>query len=320
MKRWKHLWQSRRGFAEHFVLDLQQARGSVQEGDYNLRWNNQLVQALVELEAIDAFVVLADNARILNSEVGGDQHSWFSADLRRMDLEDPSWWESNWKPWRSTEISRASGSLDALRAVINSDIRVCAAIAEEYRPSNGVIRLFGDAAQWVAPETVCGRCPRCRTEDEEPSSEASPEPNQRWFPEGIDVGRLERFIRNVGTDHGLAVITADDVHRVASELASRLLGVGVRHFAGCDPPQTNAVFFHDLQPISPRELTPLPSFVVIERGDLTYSPWLSRFERQLNRILPELALDVLLISEDVVIPKGMRTRSFHAALADLSNG
>jgi hypothetical protein len=320
MKRWMHLWKDKRSLREHFVMDLEQARGRVREGSYNLRWNNQLAQALVELGAIEPFVVLADDARALNEEVGGNQHTWFSADLLRMDLEDPSWWETYWKPWRSAEMSRATASLDNLRAVINGDKRVCAAITEEYRPSNGVIRLFGEAAQWVAPETVCGRCPRCRSEDEEPLPEELPSPSQRWVPEPVPVEPLQRFIKNVGTDDGLAVITAADPKSAANELAIRLLEAGVRHFAGCDPPQTTKAIFYDPKAISPNELTPLPSLVVIQQGDLTYSPWRSRLERQANRPLPEYALDVLLISDQVAIPKGIKTRTIHAALADLSNG
>ena len=322
MKRWRDLWKGRRQLQNYFILDLQQARGGIQEGDYNLRWNNQLVQAMVELGAIEPIALLADDVRALNDELGGSAHThtWFAGDLQRMDLDDPAWWEKYWKPWRSEEMSRSNASLDNLRAVISGDVRVCSAITEEYRPSNNVIRLFGEAAQWVAPETICGRCPRCRSENEEARPEGLPSPNQYWIPEPIDVEQLQRFIRTVGTDDGLAVITSADVQTSANELASRLLKVGVRHFSGCDQPQTAQTIFWDPETISPDGLSPLPSLVVIECGDLRYSRWLSRLEREANRPISEYALDVLLISDDVEIPKGMKTKTIHAALAELSNG
>jgi len=320
MKRWKDLWQGRRNVEDHFVMDLRQARGSVQEGDYNLRWNNQLVQALVELKAIESVAVLAEDARALNESAGGTEHTWFAGKLLRMDLDDPAWWQTYWKPWRSNEMSRSSASLDNLRAVINSNVRVCSAITEEYRPSSRIIRLFGEAAQWVAPETVCGRCPRCRAEHEEWLPEELPSPTQCWIPGPISVDRLDQFIRNVGTDEGLAVLTATDAVAASKLLIPMLLEVGVRHFAGCEKPDSAKPVIWDPEIIGPNQLSPLPSLVVFQKGNLTYSPWFSRLQRRANRPLAEYALDVLIISDDVEVSKSLKTKTFHAAIAELSNG
>jgi ATP-dependent DNA helicase RecQ len=315
--RWKDLWRQRRERYGHQVLDLDQSRIKVEEGSYNLRWNNQLVQALCELHALETFPVMADDARVLEEEMGEKYRTWFSADLLRQDLDEMAWWHENWTPWRARELARTHGAIDRLRAVVNGDIRVCAAISEEYRASSDVIAEYAQSATWLAPEAVCGRCPRCRSEGEPPFIEVPPRPPQRWIPDDVDATRLRRFIEDCGVEDGLAVIVAPDLAVAKNQLVIPLLEAGVRHFAGCNAPVAKTTVFHDPSPIEPPDLSPLPAAVFFEDGDLRFSSWFNRTQRQSNRLKTEYSLDVLLVSEAVQLPRGIVTRNPHVALSHL---
>ena len=78
--RWADLWQRGTPVARGRALDLLNARGRTSEGSYNLRWNNQLVQGLVELQAISSWPVLVEQARELSGD-DGKPHVWFGAEL-----------------------------------------------------------------------------------------------------------------------------------------------------------------------------------------------------------------------------------------------
>jgi hypothetical protein len=313
-KYWKSLWNDRRPFGTHNVVDLSRAPGHAAEGSYTRRWNNQLVQGMVELNAIEPAAVLADDADRLSN--GDDrEHTWFAFDVSTNFPYSDGWWETVWSPWQGREMQRSRASLDRMSSIVLGAESVCSAIAEEYRPSRSVLDAFGPTAALMEPSGACGRCPGCRKASLERFAEPLPDPPQRWVPYPHDTSRLASFIASVGTDNGLAVIVAADPQALAETAAPTLLERGIRHFAGCKAPATQQVVFEDAESIRPNDLTPLPSMVVIQSGSLISLGWLNLSARKANRPMPELALDVLLISDDVTIPKGLRTRTGPAALA-----
>ena len=206
-RRWADLWQRGTLVPRGRTLDLLNARGRTSEGSYNLLWNNQLVQGLVELRAVSTWPVLADQARQLS---GGDgkPHVWFGAELRRPDLDQEDWWLQHWAPWQRAEMASNERSEAKMRNVINGSAQVCQEIADEYRPTPSVIRNFGEAAMYMEPAAFCGRCPECRAEHIEPRPEEPHHPPQRWRPLEHDVSRLAGFIAGIGSGDGLAVIVS----------------------------------------------------------------------------------------------------------------
>jgi ATP-dependent DNA helicase RecQ len=314
-KRWADLWQRGTPAARGRALDLPSARGRIGEGSYNLLWNNQLVQGLVELQAVSAWPVLVEQARELAGD-DGKPHVWFGAELRRPDLDRADWWQQRWAPWQRAEMATNKRSAAKMRKIIDGDARVCEEIADEYRPTPSVISMFGEAAMYMEPAAFCGRCPRCRAEGIERRPEEPHHPPQRWRPIEHDVSRLAEFITDVGSGDGLAVIVSPRPEALMARLGQRLFDIGVRHFAGCDvPPGAVDPLFHDAQFIPVTELTPWPAVVVLEDGDLTGSPWLNRTERAANRPLAAMALDILVVADHVTRPRYLITRTGHAAAA-----
>lgn len=314
-RRWADLWQRGTPVTHGRALDLASARGRTSEGSYNLRWNNQLVQGLVELQAISAWPVLADQARELSGD-DGKPHVWFGAELRRPDLDQADWWQQRWAPWQRTEMASNECSEAKMRNVIDGSAWVCQGIADEYRAAPSVISSFGDAAMYMEPAAFCGRCPQCRAAHIEPSPEEPHHPPQRWHPLQHGVTRLAQFIADIGSGDGLAVIISPRPGEMMARLGQRLFDIGVRHFAGCDvPPAATDPVFHDAQSIAATELTPWPAVVVMDEGDLTGSTWLNRTARAANRPLAAMALDILVVADHVTLPRHLITRTGHAAAA-----
>ena len=313
--RWADLWQRGTPVAGGRALDLLNARGRTSEGTYNLRWNNQLVQGLVELQAISSWPVFVEQAR----EFSGDDekpHVWFGAELQRPDLDLPDWWQQRWGPWQRDEMATNKRSEGKMRNVIDGSARVCEEIADEYRPTPSVIGTFGYAAIYMEPSAFCGRCPQCRAECIEARPEESHHPPQRWRPLKHDVSRLAEFIADVGSGDGLAVIVSSRPRALMARLGQRLFDIGVRHFVGCDvPPGAVDPVFHDAQFIATTDLTPLPAAAVLEEGDMTGSTWLNRTARAANRPLAAMTLDILVVADHVSLPRHLITRTGYAAAA-----
>ena len=241
-KRWEDLWQRGTPTRRLQALDLINARGHVIEGSYNLRWNNQLVQGLVELQAISAWPVLVEQARGLSGE-DEKPHVWFGAGLLRPDLDQNNWWQQHWARWQAAEMATTDRALAKMRGIIDGGARVCEEIAGEYRPTQSVISAFGRVATYMEPAAFCGRCPKCRTEAVEHMAEEPHHPPQRWPPVAHDVTRLAEFIRSVGSGEGLAVIASPSPRSLMARLGDQLFHVGVRHFAGCDVPSGAAMIW-----------------------------------------------------------------------------
>ena len=313
--RWTELWQ--RGILAEGgrALDLANARGRTSEGSYNLRWNNQLVQGLVELQAISAWPVLVDQARGLSAD-DAKPHVWFGAELRRPDLDQADWWQEHWAPWQRAEMATNKHSEDKMHHVIAGSARVCEEIADEYRPTQSIINRFGEAAIYMEPAAFCGRCPQCRAESVEPRPEDPHHPPQRWHPLEHDVSRLAEFIADIGSGDGLAVIVSPRPRALMSRLGQRLFDIGVRQFAGCDvPPRVTDPLFHDAEFIATTDLTPWPAVTVLEEGNLTGSAWLNRTARAANRPLAAMALDIVAVADRVTLPRHLITRTGYVAAA-----
>ncbi|ONI83415.1 hypothetical protein ALI22I_33415 [Saccharothrix sp. ALI-22-I] len=299
--RWNDLWGHRRTHSGKTFVDLEGSRG-VARGSYNRRWNAQVVQALVELDACTR--VQSDFEERAELAASVDEPSdWVAVELRRGDLRAATFWTETWQKWQATEMMRSRQSLDAAKAVASLSIRACEGIARYYKASDRVFGLFGRAAEGTAPTAPCGRCPGCRRDGTAPSEDSSPGLPQSWPLARDATADLARLAAASGAHDGLILLTTDDHERVASTLALALIRRGVRHIAGSldvDLPADRWVF-RDAEPVGPSELTPCSSFVIHPAGYRVPGTWLVPSARAAQRQQIEQMYDVLLVEHGTSI-------------------
>lgn len=294
--RWIDLWQHRKTREDRSFVDLEGARGAVQEGSYNRRWNAQLVQGLVELGAIERRYVDAEDIAELSAD-DGRLHDWAALELVRPDLGQRDFWDVYWAPWQQAEGRSSVIALDAMTRIANREAACCGAVAAAYRPTAKVLETFPDAARGMEPTAPCGRCPGCRASRVPPVIDPPPRPAQRWPVVRLETPKLERLAVAAGAPDGLVLLTADDVVMAAGLLCAPLVRAGVKHAAGLAvdalPPGLD---FLDTGIIGPGSLTPFPVFVAHPPGADPTHQWLSRKFRLAHR--PSgVTYDVLLMSK-----------------------
>jgi superfamily II DNA helicase RecQ len=299
-KRWTDLWDHRKTYRNKEFVDLEASRGSVAQGSYNRRWNAQLIQGLVELEALRRNQVDVEDLSELADEAG-QRRDWTSIELQRGDLGSDAFWSSCWLPWQQQEVTRSRRALDAMITLSSDTGYACRAIAQSYQPDQAVYDLFGLAADGVEPLVPCGRCPGCRQDKVRPPDDPPPRPTQVWPLVDGHTTRLEDLADAAAAQDRLVLLVAEHPQEVAPLLAPALARRGVRHFAG---PVGEAIrghlnwLFVDALPVAPTGLTPCSSFVVYPAGSRIPPAWLSPRARMVPRQQASPAFDVLLVSRD----------------------
>lgn len=304
-KRWQDLWNNRETVDGRCLVDLHGARGVVVEGDYNWRWNAQLVQGLSEFAAVERRTVERDAvAELRASKTEGASQDWVDVDPRT-DLERSAFWAKVWDPWRLKEASLSDEAFRSMVSAARDEIPFCEAVADAYRPDDAVAERFGPAVALMEPLAPCGRCPACRLKDISPGEDPAPFPPQRWPVDLPRPSRLRRFAGATGNPDGLVILVADDVAVAAERLCPLLIRAGVRHVSGMTEvaPERLPWLYVDRHPITPAELTPVPSFVAFPRGHAVGSVWTHLAPRRANRTDPEQVIDVLLIHTDSPVPR-----------------
>lgn len=301
LDRWADLWAHRERSADKTFVDLEGTRG-VGAGSYNRRWNAQLVQGLVELDAI-ARVQSDVEDRAELQVVAGQKHDWVPLNKRRSDLSDIAFWEQRWEPWQRAEVGRSRQALNAADSLANQAETACRGIAASYRPNSRTYTLFGPGADSVEPSTPCGRCPGCRQANIRPPDDPPPRPPQVWPLDDQATARLDDLAAAASVRDGLILLTTDDHRRLAVPLAQALIRRGVRHIAGLadNVLPHNGWLFRDPEPIGPTEVTPSSSFVVYPPGSRVSGLWLSPNVRGAPRRYVATTFDVLLLERDTYL-------------------
>ncbi|SFB52822.1 Helicase conserved C-terminal domain-containing protein [Amycolatopsis marina] len=300
-ERWADLWAHRKKSADKTFVDLEGTRG-VGAGSYNRRWNAQLIQGLVELDAITRVQADVEDRAELQI-VAGQKHDWVPLNKRRSDLSDIAFWEQRWQPWQKAEVVRSKQALDAAHSLANQATTACLGIAASYRPNSRIYELFGQVAAGVEPSTPCGRCPGCRQANIRPPDDPPPRPPQAWPLDDQATVRLDDLAAAASAQDGLILLTTDHHRRLAVPLAHALIRRGVRHIAGLLEAATshNDWLFRDPEPIGPTEVTPCSSFVVYPPGSRVSGTWLSPNVRLAPRKVVATTFDVLLLERDSYI-------------------
>lgn len=295
--RWLDLWQHRRRLDDRDFVDLDGSRGAVSAGSYNHRWNVQLIQGLVELDALCRRQVDVDDIVSL-ADAEGRLNDWAAIDTQRGDLNDQEFWKQIWAPWQKREAGRSRDALNAVDAVAHGDVRACEAIAATYRGDEYLHSIFGNSADHVEPLAPCGRCPGCRRSGVRAPNDPPPRPLQVWPISHTERADLSDLAAASGSRDELILITADVPEEVAGRVARALIRRGVRHIAApsTGPLPKAGLLFVDTGPVNPVELTPHSAFVAYPAGQKIPRMWLNPRIRRAPRRFAPTAFDVLLVA------------------------
>ena len=285
-RRWNDLWQHRKESNGLTFVDLEGSRG-VGRGDYNRKWNAQLIQGLVELSELRREQFDVEDIRELLQDDSAESSEWTAISRIETGLGLLSFWDEKWLPWQQKESARSIESLRRIREVAGLKVAACQGISDAYAPSSELLETWGDRVEFMQPFGPCGRCPSCRASGQPFVQDFPPSPEQTWVVPPSDLTELERFVAACRGVNGLALVTYETEDSVLVEtLASGLLTLGVRHF-GALPVKLKSqpglrIFLDDL-PLGPGDLTPVSSFAYFSPDHSIPSRWLSRRARQRPR-------------------------------------
>lgn len=299
--RWKDLWTHRREVSGRTFIDLEGSRG-VGRGDYNRRWNAQLVQGLVELGELQRDQFDVEDVRELLREDSAEPTDWTAVSLASARMGSPDYWDRIWSPWQQTESSRSGIALAKIVDVAALRTRACTGIASAYAPSEERARHWGDRLQFMEPQGPCGRCPMCRQEKIPPQSDPPPAPRQWWGVSSTDTSGLVEFSHAARGVNGVVIATYREAEsRTVDAIARRLVALGVRHLGGIgenSTAKTGRLLFVDERPLSPIDLCPVSSLSLFIPGARVSGQWLTRRSAARRDPLGSPLIDTLLVPAD----------------------
>lgn len=282
-RRWEDLWDHRETLNGQTFVDLEGSWGPGR-GDYNRRWNAQLIQGLVELGELRRQQFDIEAVRDLPKQSGTRPSEWIAIERTQTGLGMSTFWDERWLQWQQEESGQSKNSLQRMRDVAWLRTAACKAISEAYAPTPDLQEEWGSSVEFMEPLGPCGRCPACRKDGQAAFDHCPPNPEQTWSVESLRCSEhLENFAASCRGQNGLALLVYDNEDTgLVMRIATGLLGIGVRHFGGLPAPVEVAsgepVFIDEL-PLSPMDLTPLPSFSYFSPGQSVSAHWLARRDR-----------------------------------------
>jgi len=298
-KRWDDLWRHRKEERGLTYVDLEGSRG-VGRGDYNRKWNAQLIQGLVELGELRRDQFDVEDIRDLLQDDSAETSEWTAVSRIDAGLGLQSFWNEKWLPWQQRESGRSVEALRRIREVASLKVAACKGISEAYAPSEVLIEKWGSRVEFMQPFGPCGRCPACRESGLTAVKDLPPSPQQIWAVQPADMTALGSFIAACRGVNGLALVTykTEDLDLIKM-LTAGLSALGVRHFGGLpvEPNGHNGErIFIDESPLAPCDLTPFPSFSYFKPGQDISPWWLSRRAYRRPRAFETTSLcDVLML-------------------------
>ncbi|ORA15575.1 protein DpdF [Mycobacterium asiaticum] len=302
-KRWDDLWHYRKSAHGRNFVDLEGSRG-VGRGDFNRRWNAQLIQGLIELGELKREQFDVEDLKELLHDDGVEVTDWTPVTRVAAGLGVPTFWEEVWRPWQQRESSRSYESLNRIRDVSRLTLGACTGIAAAYAPSQELREKWGRRLQFMEPQGRCGRCPDCRRNRVPLKDDPAPSPEQVWGVTTRDLSQLGSFVTAARGVNGLALLSyQSDEGGLASRLAAGLVRLGVRHLGGLHnvlPNPPGEVTFYDDSPLSPIDLTPTSSFSYFSQNHTIPRRWLTR------RARPRLTEDGSEVFDILLVPAKTR--------------
>lgn len=304
-KRWVDLWNHRREVNGRTFVDLQGAQGSVGRGDYNHRWNAQIIQGLIELGELSRAQFDVEDLRELLNKDDVEVSAWTAVSRAAARIGLPTFWTDVWDSWRLPEMDRSKATLRRMERVSGQQLGACQGISAAYTPTADLRRRWGNRLQFMEPMGACGRCPDCRRNGVPVYSDPQPSPEQVWAVDAPELDGLWGLLAVARGIHGLAVLTFDpDDIDPSSKIADGLAQLGVRHFGGLAEPvkdRVGTVNYFDELPMTPMDLTPLPSFSRFLPNQPVSRRWLARREAGRTDLDGRPVPDILLVPERTTI-------------------
>lgn len=299
-KRWIDLWYHRKSVGDRIFVDLEGSRG-VGRGDYNRRWNAQVIQGLVELGELKRDQFDVEDLRELLHDDAVETSDWTSIIRHGAGLGMDSFWEEEWSRWQQQESGYSREALQSIRDLATQVTGACSGISAAYRPSRKLFERWGNRLQYMEPVGLCGRCPDCRRNCLPVNEDPAPDPEQLWAVPAREDSGLEDFVTASRGACGLVALTyRGDGDYFASKVAEGLVRLGVRHLAGAIKPMPQSppgeLLFTDDLPLRPTDLTPFSSFSYFTVGQTISRHWSSR------RLRPRFSLDGIAIFDVLLVP------------------
>lgn len=306
--RWLDLWDHRKTVKDRIFVDLEGSRG-VGRGDYNRRWNAQVIQGLVELEELKRNQFDVEDIRELLQDDAVEVSDWTSVIRDGARLGMKSFWDEVWSPWQQKESGRSRDALNRIRDVSSLATGACRGIAEAYAPSESLLEQWGHRLHHMQPLALCGRCPECRRKRVLVNDDPAPDPQQAWAVPAADHSDLGAFVTAVRGSNGLAVLSyLPRVDRFVEKIAEGLVRLGVRHLGGpidrIPPAPPGEVLFTDGEPLTPNDLSPVSSFSYFAPGQPISRHWSTRRQRPRLTLDGHAVFDVILVPADAMIGVG----------------
>jgi hypothetical protein len=304
-ERWRDIWDHRKKASGRTFVDLEGARGSVGRGDYNRRWNAQVIQGLVELGELQREQFDIEDIQELLNKDDVEVYDWTAVSRAAAQMGLPSFWDDVWGPWQQREMSGFAESQKRVRQVSRLAVGACRGIAEAYAPSEQLQQRWGNRLQFMEPVWSCARCPDCRRRGISVYADPPPFPEQVWAVAASDLAELAKFVTAARGINGVAFLTYQpDDGALGSQIAAGLAMLGVRHFGGLPEAiqgRQGEVNFFDELPLSPVDLTPVPSFSYFAPGQHVSRHWLARREATRTANHGHSVADILLVREGTTI-------------------
>ena len=303
--RWLDVWDHRREENGKTFVDLEGARGSVGRGDYNRRWNAQVIQGLVELGELQREQFDVEDIKELLNTDNVEVSDWTAVSRAAARMGSPEFWGDVWRGWQRQEMRGFAESQKRIRRVSRLAVGACRGIAESYTPSEQLRQEWGNRLQFMEPVGSCGRCPDCRRRGVPPYADPPPSPEQVWAVTASDLAELATFVTASRGVNGVAFLTYQpDNSTLGTLIAAGLAMLGVRHFGGLPEPvkgRPGEVNFFDELPLSPVDLTPVPSFSCFAPSQAVSRHWLARRQTARTAGNGDMVTDILLIPEGTTI-------------------
>lgn len=300
-KRWEDLWRHRRVLNGRTFLDLEGARGAVGRGDFNRRWNAQVVQGLIELGELKREQFDLEDLRELVNKEDVEVSDWTAVQRVGARLGSSQFWKDVWRPWQLAEMSRSTDSMVRIRDVSHVRIDACVGIAEAYAPGEYLADQWGSRLEFMQPLAKCGRCPGCRRNGVPEMDDPAPAPIQSWGVAAQHIDKLQALAIAYRGQNGCAVVTYKEEEQCLAEIfGAALVPLGVGHVAGLRSAASKREFgtvFTDESPLSPAELTPVSSFSYFASGEQVSQRWLSRRHAERKDPHGQALVDILLLPE-----------------------
>ena len=305
--RWESMWDLREPRDDGNVyVCLAATPVGKQDGSYNRRWNQQILDALQSCEVLSAAVVPSDDLPGLGLEWSAQTPAnlapvWFRVTLHGSP-PTPEWFEGPWVDWKEAVEGEDERELRLMRELLHHK-GACSVLRSAYgqqRPA--FANLYPGIAFGLGIRSQCGRCQACRDAGtvgypagDRPEAQILASTSEDTAFARLIAGHEFTGARAIGLDCPAVAVAVGELEPVADQL----LKAGARLFVG---PSSSAVAtpfpFRD-PPGHLESLIPLPAVVQLDRVDDVEAALCALSLR------PKHVAPVLLIVPD--IPRSVRT-------------